>query len=147
MPRTRPMLVALTTCLALAASTSRGQDTADALKGIWAVESLTFNGVRIPDDPTAGPQLTAYDGAQYVQRKGLTIVEEGSYKIDASKTPRAIDLVITKGPDAGKRQLGIYEVDGDTLRVCLAEPGSGKRPRSFDTSAGHLVVVNTRFRP
>jgi uncharacterized protein (TIGR03067 family) len=148
MPLTRLTLVALTTFFALAtARTAPAQGPADAIKGIWSVDSLTFNGVKIPDDPTAGAQLTAYDGSQYVQRKGLTIVEEGSYEVDASKTPGAIDLIIKKGPDAGKRQLGIYQVDGDTLRVCLAEPGSKKRPRSFDASAGHLLVVNTRFRP
>ena len=73
---------------------------------------MTFNGAKIPDDPTAGPQLTAFDGKEYVQRKGQTIIEEGSYEVDPSKTPRSIDFVIKKGPDAGKRQLGIYELDG-----------------------------------
>ncbi len=128
-------------------SIASAQNPSDAIKGIWAAESTSFNGVKIPNDPTAGAHLTAYDGSQFVVRKGLTIVEEGSYTVDPSKKPKAIDLTITKGPDAGMRQLGIYEVTGDTLRVCLAEPGSTKRPKSFNATSGHLLVQNTRFHP
>ncbi len=138
--------VAVVALSALAASPALGQDAADGIKGIWAVQSLSFDGVKVPDDPTAGPQLTAFDGAQYVQRKGQTITEEGSYEIDPSKSPRTIDFLIKKGGDAGKRQLGIYEVEGNTLRVCMAEPGSKKRPRTFEAPKT-VVVVNARFRP
>ena len=59
------------------------------------------------------------------------------------------DLVAAKGPDAGKAWLGIYEVSGNTLRLCLAEPGAKARPKSFDAGpgSGRLLVVGKRFRP
>ena len=142
----RPAIVALTAFLAVAAA-DPARDAAESVKGVWAVESLTFNGSRVPDDPTAGPQFTAFDGKEYVQRQGQKIIEEGSYEVDTGTSPRAIDFVIKKGPDAGKRQLGIYELEDNTLRVCVAEPGSRKRPRSFEPAAGCLVVVNKRFKP
>jgi uncharacterized protein (TIGR03067 family) len=146
MTTVRPAL-ALYLLLTAAAGSGRAEDAADAIKGIWAVESMSFNGARVPDDPTGGAQLTAFDGKDYVQRKGQTIVEEGSYEVDPSKVPAAIDFVIKKGPDAGKRQLAIYELQGNALRVCASEPGSRKRPKSFDDASGCLLVVNKRFRP
>ena len=141
-------VVALTPLL-LASSARAGDDAAGAIKGIWAVETMSFDGVKVTDDPTAGPQLTAFDGTNYVQRKGSLITEEGTYELDPSKSPKSIDFVITKGPDAGKRQLGIYEVDSTTLRVCVAEPGGKKRPKGFDSGPGsrQLLVVTKRFRP
>lgn len=141
-----PARFALVALLAFAAAPARADEPADGIKGIWAVDSLTFDGTKVPDDPTAGPMLTAFDGRQYVQRKGQTITEEGSYETDPTKSPRTIDFVIKKGDEAGKRQLGIYEVEGNTLRLCLAEPGSRKRPASF-AAPRTLVVVNTRYRP
>ena len=134
--------------LMLAAAEPPGNDP-DAIKGIWAVESATFNGLKIPYDPTAGAQMTAFDGTEYVQRQGAKILEEGVYEVDATKTPKAIDFVHKKGADAGKRQLGIYEVDGHILRVCLVEPGTKVRPKSFDAGVGtnHLLVVSKRYRP
>ncbi len=121
--------------------------SAGAIKGIWAVESLTLDGNAIPNDPTAGAQLTAFDGSEYVQRQGGNITEEGVYEVAPSKSPKTIDFLIQrKGPDSGKRQLGIYEIDGNTLRVCVVAPGVTKRPKNFD-APGSLVVINRRYKP
>ena len=116
-------------------------------QGIWAVESMSFNGTRLPDDPTAGAKLTAFDGKDYVQRHGQAIVEEGTYEVDPSKTPAAIDFVIKKGPDAGKRQLGIYELEGNTLRVCAVRARFQEAAEVVRRRSGCLLVVNKRFRP
>jgi hypothetical protein len=50
-----------------------------------------------------------------------------------------IDLSIAEGNDAGKTQLGILEVTGDTMRAAFNPPGSTERPASV--TAGALVIV------
>jgi len=69
------------------------------------------------------------------------VSESGTFVLDGSKTPVAIDLVIAEGDDAGKTQLGIVEVKGDVMRCLLNTPGSGARPTSFDKGDGELFVV------
>ena len=111
------------TCLGTLAPASEPDGRGDVIKGIWATVSVTAGGVKQPDDPTGGPSLTAYDGTNYVQRKGLDVIEEGSYLVDPTKNPATIDFLVTKGPDAGKTQLGIYKLDGSTLKNWLRPGG------------------------
>jgi uncharacterized protein (TIGR03067 family) len=50
-------------------------------------------------------------------------------------------------PKAAKGQVvvGIYELDGDTLRVCLPEPGTGKeRPTEFSGKQGRSLTIYER---
>ena len=72
--------------------------------------------------------------------------ERGSIKIDASKKPMAIDLIITEGSDAGKTQLGVIEVTGDTMRASLDTPGAGQRPTDFTVKDGVIVFAGKRSK-
>lgn len=53
---------------------------------------------------------------------------ESTFKLDASKKPKTIDLVDENGQNAP----GIYEFEGETLRICLNQGGS-ERPTTFVT--------------
>ena len=76
------------------------------------------------------------------------VVDKGTTKRDASKTPKTIDIVGTEGPNKGKTILGIYELNGDTLRVCYDLSGKG-RPAEFKTTNEplHLLLVYQRAKP
>jgi uncharacterized protein (TIGR03067 family) len=50
--------------------------------------------------------------------------------LDPSKKPKAIDYVVTEGDHKGKKLLGIYELDGDTVKFCFAPPDK-ERPSDF----------------
>ena len=113
---------------------------AASLQGTWTVTSI--NGKPAGE---GSPELTlTFAGDKYHQAVGGTVNERGTIKIDASKKPMTIDFAITEGTDAGKAQLGIFEVKGDTLRASLDQPGAGKRPTSFEVTEGALAVVGTR---
>ena len=56
-----------------------------------------------------------------------------TYTTDPAK--KTIDLVNTIGPRKGKTQLGIYELDGDTVKFCFAGPGKD-RPTEFTANDG-----------
>jgi uncharacterized protein (TIGR03067 family) len=107
---------------------------ADALQGSWAVAS--FNGQDIPAEAEA---FLVFKGDKYEQWTGTTVDERGSIKLDTSKKPMAIDLIIVEGGDAGKTQLGVFEITGDTLNLTLGVPGETVRPAAI--GQGEVVAV------
>jgi len=46
----------------------------------------------------------------------------------------------------GKTAVGIYDLDGDTLKWCTNEPGGTERPKEFSSEADnkHLLVTLKR---
>jgi uncharacterized protein (TIGR03067 family) len=72
---------------------------------------------------------------KYTFKAGKTEAE-GTHKLDPTKTPKQIDAVRTKGPNAGQKMLGIYELTDDTFKVCFAPPGKTERPTEFKSAAG-----------
>lgn len=77
-----------------------------------------------------------------VTRGNVTMVLAGpqsmidaTFTLDASQSPKHIDYVNRSGKNKGKAQAGIYEIDGNTLRICVAPPG-GARPKDFTSKKG-----------
>ena len=62
-------------------------------------------------------------------------VQTGTYKLDPSKTPNWIDVTI-----GGGTYLAIYELKGDTLRICHRKAG-GDRPTEFVSEAASPNTV------
>jgi uncharacterized protein (TIGR03067 family) len=74
-------------------------------------------------------------------------------KIDSSKKPKHMDLTIKEAEGEIEKfkdqtALAIFELDGDTLKWCAAEPGSDSRPTEFPDKEGgegkHLYLVFKR---
>ena len=65
--------------------------------------------------------------------------EKGKMKFNPKTKPAQVDVDITDGNDAGKKQVGIYEWDGDKVKFCFAQAGETKRPEKFDSSDSNLV--------
>jgi uncharacterized protein (TIGR03067 family) len=60
-----------------------------------------------------------------------------TYKLDPSKNPKAIDA---KGTQENSETLGIYALDGDTLKICFAHPGE-PRPTTLTSQAGSKTML------
>ncbi len=69
--------------------------------------------------------------------------EEGTIKLDSSKKVAEIDLDITEGPDKGKKQIGIYKIDGDKIIMSLGRPGQKERPTEFTATAENNNILIT----
>jgi uncharacterized protein (TIGR03067 family) len=76
------------------------------------------------------------DGKWAMQRDGKTVLEWTVTRIDPTKKPKTIDLEVTFGSHEGQVYRGIYELDGDTLRVCLGQPERAERPTGFSARKG-----------
>jgi len=106
------------------------------LQGAWSF----FSGKRAAQLLIAGDHFTICfkNGDIYV----------GTYELDPTHKPRAMDLMIHEGPERfkGKTALAIYEFDGDHLIWCPAEPGRQERLRAFppEDDLGHLCLIFRR---
>jgi uncharacterized protein (TIGR03067 family) len=114
------------------------KDDAELLKGKWKAVSISMGGEPVPDEVVKDFKMN-FDGKEYKNTAG-DMVEEGSYTIDASKSPKTIDFDIKTGPDAGKRQLGIYKIEGEKLTMVVARAGSDERPKSFTVDPDSTIV-------
>src|SRR3954447_12118939 len=65
------------------------------------------------------------------------VVDEGSWQLGALDYPRAIDLLGSVGPNAGRRVLAIIALDGD--RLCLGyDMERERRPSGWRCEPGQL---------
>jgi uncharacterized protein (TIGR03067 family) len=129
-----------------AADAPADDDASDLTKmqGDWMVVSMTVGGMKLSDDE-AQTLFRSVEGERYVVSRFSKPVGKGAFKIDATKTPRTIDST-PEGPAAQAGTIrGIYEFEGDTLRICNAPPGK-PRPTDFEAkpASGHTLTVWTR---
>jgi uncharacterized protein (TIGR03067 family) len=69
----------------------------------------------------------------------------GTLKLDETQKPKAMDATNTEGTDVGKVTKAIYELSGDTMRVCYVLDG-GERPTEFATKEGSPLLLLTYKR-
>ncbi len=74
---------------------------------------------------------------------------KGTLKINKNVDPKTMDFKISEcseGKYAGTTALAIYRFEGDNLLYATSEPGSAKRPSSFEAGKekGMMVFVLTR---
>ena len=63
------------------------------------------------------------------------------FTIDPTRTPKTIDFEMVSWSDTPIRTLGIYELHGDRLVICvLSEGPSDERPTGFTGQEGILTV-------
>lgn len=130
--------------LGMAADPPKADDAAKELKrlqGTWEMVGLEVNGEEVPAKKLAGTTLTIR-GDKYITKVKDT-AREVTFKLDPKSEPKAIDMYFPDGVEAAKLSKGIYQVDGDTLKVCRHQMPGEDRPRSFVTSAGTNLFVVT----
>lgn len=70
------------------------------------------------------------------------------YTIDPAKSPKEMDWIVELDPGHPIRQLAIYELDGDTLKICSAAAGQ-PRPTKFESKQGDFggLMILKRVPP
>ena len=70
---------------------------------------------------------------------------EGTVVVHQTTVPKSFELQFEEGPEKGNTNFGIYELDGDTWKICLATRGS-VRPTEFAAPPGTGIALETLRR-
>jgi len=108
----------------------------DRVQGKWKIESGTRGGNPLPDEVKS--TIIVFDGNKMKMtftRDGQEQSREMTFKLDPTAKPKAIDVDIN-----GKPGLGIYSLEGDTLKICHGEEGDA-RPTEFASKEGSKVAL------
>lgn len=120
------------------------QAAREALVGSWAGYAVEGKGEN-PDRGAVKLELTiSRDAIRAKQFKGKEIVDlgEGSFTIALEPAPRHLDgNKKLDNPNRKEIWLGIYQLEGDTLRWCV---GRKTRPTTFETKQGAFLLVLRR---
>jgi uncharacterized protein (TIGR03067 family) len=103
------------------------------LQGTWFVKSLEADGNSVPNISASGAKIIIED--EKFTSIAMGAVYDGKVSLNEKSKPKSFDLVFTKGPEKGNRNLGIYKLNTDKWTICLAMRGS-VRPNKFATSVG-----------
>jgi RNA polymerase sigma factor (sigma-70 family) len=116
------------------------------LQGSWNLTAIEVEGQKQPENGFKGSRMVL-EGTTltFFTAQGERACE-GTVNVNAASTPKTLDLLFTEGPSKGHLSLGIYELEGDTWKICLNAPGYRVRPREFATRAGGPSMVETLKR-
>ena len=111
------------------------------IQGTWTVTEHEHGGEKTPLKELANLSLE-------ISADKMTTRESGELKegttivgLDPKTKPASLDLKVESGEDANKIVRAIYKREGDTLTICVAEPGKD-RPKDFE---GRKDSGNTRM--
>ena len=99
-----------------------------ALEGSWGFVSLAVEGQRLAAEALANSRILI-DGDRF-RTESPEATYEGVFTIDVEPDPPTIDIDFIAGPEAGRRNLGIFRLEGDRFELCLNVRGEG-RPTAF----------------
>ena len=137
---------------------ANGKKDLELLQGTWNVDLMEWSGKSLPKELMKGYKFV-FDGNKLTWDAAIGMMSKGGkitasdgafpcdFKIDPTKEPKQIDITLHLKQREGTF-LGIYEIKGDTLKVCYYGNKQGKRPTEFSTNdiQGGALGVLTRAK-
>src|SRR5262249_25292680 len=116
------------------------------LQGSWQIEMQEENGDQVSADDLKGRTIL-FGKDTFFLRQDQRVVQIGMLKLNPNKTPSTVNAVIMQGDKKGDIMQGIYELNGDSLKICLDTEGQ-ERPKEFKTApkSGFKLMVLKRIR-
>src|SRR5436190_16422767 len=116
-----------------------------SLRGDWVPVKAELGGQAMADEVLKTISMNLGDGTYHVDVAGKP--DKGTYEVDSSTSPTSMVINGTEGPNKGRAIPAIYEVKGQTLRICydLAREGA-KRPKDFKSEPGTRLYLVTYER-
>lgn len=115
------------------------------LVGVW--KGFTVNGKG--ENPNAGPvklELTITETTIHgleIKTGGDNVDHgKGEFTFDLTQNPQQLDASQTNERGRKRAYVGIYTLDGDTLKWCVSPQKT--RPSTFETSKGQFLLILRR---
>jgi uncharacterized protein (TIGR03067 family) len=113
-------------------------------EGVWSIALIEVDGVKRPAPSFATHKVIISKDGGFAVVQG-TQVTRGVFKLDVTKTPKHWDQTITQGPGKGRTFSCIYELEGDTYKLCSSYRG-GDRPGEFGSAPGSGLIFQVMKR-
>ncbi len=140
MGRSAILFLALSIFGLSAASAGSAEDAdATAIQGTWEIVSAEIGGELFPVEAFNNVQLVLKDGTYKLA------IDEGIYKLLDADGKKGIDVIGERGPNKGKTIPAIYEIKGDSMKICYDLAGK-TRPGKFETEKGTRQFLATYKR-
>jgi uncharacterized protein (TIGR03067 family) len=111
----------------------QAKDDLEKMQGTWVLASMELEGNPFP---LKGVRTANYSGDVLTLALDGKVYRTGSLvTLDTRQMPKAVNTWDAEGPFKDKTLPGIYEIDGDKMKVCFARPGDA-RPTEFTTKKG-----------
>jgi uncharacterized protein (TIGR03067 family) len=109
----------------------------EKIQGSWVAIAGVRRGETLSEDRIRQEKLSlSFAGDTLIQKSAKASEKKVTFRIDSKKKPKAIDLI----DEQGRIYPGIYELNGDTLKLCSAPPGQS-RPKEFSGKDTHMQVT------
>jgi len=138
------LYISITVAAALPAFAADSLSDAKAIQGNWVPATAELSGQPMAEGVLKSISLKLDNGNYEVFVAGNP--DRGTYTIDPRSKPKSMAITGTDGPNHGKTFPAIYDLKGDTLRICYDLSGA-KRPTDFKSVAGtklYLVTYNRK---
>jgi uncharacterized protein (TIGR03067 family) len=138
------LCIGLRLAASLTAFAAGPPDDAKAVQGSWTPARADLGGQPMAEAVLKSISLKL-DNGKYEVFVGDK-PDKGTYTLDSTSKPKSMTITGTEGPNRGKTVPAIYELKGDTLRICYDLSGA-KRPTEFKSIAGtklYLVTYNRK---
>ena len=123
-----------------------GDKDLDRLQGDWTTKSFLLDGGPLPKEKQFPDRLMTIKDDTFSEFRGGKVAVRGTIKLDPTKSPKWLDATFTQGGPTGETVRGIYQLDGDTLKVCVGTPET-ERPAKFESKSGtkmRLIVYERK---
>lgn len=134
--------IALMVAVLSAACATASSDDAVAVQGDWLPTSAVLGGQPLSDAQLKAISMHLGNGEYLVMADNTP--DRGIYTIEKA-TLRGMTITGTDGPNKGKTFPAIFEIHGDTLRICYDLSGA-KRPTEFKSAPGTQLFLVTYQR-
>jgi len=143
------LLIALSVGLLIGADASEdkvAKEEFEKLEGGWVLISAMKDGKSLPEKEIKSLRVTMNSNRFQLEQDGR-LIAEGTFTVNAARTPNEINESHTAGRSKGKTYLAIHEIDGDQQKLCFADAGK-PRPTEFSSKpgSGHLLQIWKRER-
>jgi uncharacterized protein (TIGR03067 family) len=136
--------VSVASILNLSARADNFADEA-TVQGTWIPAKAELAGSDLPDESLKAITLEIVAGSYILTAADEGKSDKGTYTLFADSNPKGLEVKSVAGPNKGKTFRAIYELKGDTMRVCYDLSGT-KRPTEFKTAPGTSLYLVTYQR-
>jgi len=109
------------------------------LQGQWNVTSLEVDGASVSPGAFAGARIVI-EGDRFTSL-GMGSAYSGTMSLSADASPKAFSMKFTDGPEAGNTNRGIYELDGDDLKLLQGRPEQPRPTEIKTTPKSELEIL------